>query len=227
MAYELLQSYKSWYLEDETASGSKLIFDTPIKMISILLRLPSRLVYFLYTLFLFTKSDIKTTVIPIVSYDPLISSDVDTDLNFETVLAAASAPLKDITHLPHTAFWIWFHVLQFDVSNQTLLPEEDENNKKDRPLPAKRISLKNAVILRWVLVPACWALSACYSIETVYASIALVALTIFYDEIGAHSGHWLLRNVVNAAGFASFEVGASLIAGAPYVFWTMLSVEWY
>ena len=44
------------------------------------------------------------------------------------------------------------------------------------------------------------------------ASIALVALTILYDELGAHRGHWFVRNAVNAAGFTSFEVGAALVA---------------
>ena len=110
-------------------------------------------------------------------------------------------------------FWVWFHVLQFDVSNQTLKPEEDEFNKKDRPLPAKRITWENALVLRWTLVPLCLLLSACYSIETVYASIALCILTWVYDEAGFAAGHWLGRNVVNAMGFASFEVGACLIAG--------------
>ncbi|EJD04462.1 uncharacterized protein FOMMEDRAFT_82531 [Fomitiporia mediterranea MF3/22] len=157
--------------------------------------LPSELLYHLWTLFLFTKSDIKTTVIPITS------------------LAVASAPLATTRHLPHVVFWIWFHVLQFDVSNQTLKPEEDEFNKRDRPLPAKRIMWKNALRLRWALVPACWTLSACYSLETVYASIALCLLTFIYDEMGFAAGHWLGRNFVNALGFMSFEVGACLVAG--------------
>ncbi|KAJ7186133.1 UbiA prenyltransferase family, partial [Mycena filopes] len=156
---------------------------------------PTRLGSFLYTLFLFTKSDIKTTLIPI------------------TFLAAASGPLSSVSRLPHIAFWIWLHLLQFDVSNQTMDPEEDAMNKQDRPLPSKRISLSQALFLRWLLVPLCWGLSICYSLETFYASIALVALTVTYDEFHAHSGHWLLRNTVNAAGFASFEVGATLIAG--------------
>ncbi|KAL5534703.1 hypothetical protein ACEPAG_1167 [Sanghuangporus baumii] len=156
--------------------------------------LPSELCYHLWTLFLFTKSDIKTTVIPITS------------------LAAASAPLASLDRLPHVIFWIWFHVLQFDVSNQTLKPEEDEYNKRDRPLPSKRITWRNAITLRWALVPACWILSAFYSIETVYASITLCILTFIYDELGASAGHWFLRNFVNALGFMSFEVGACLVA---------------
>ncbi|KAJ7615482.1 UbiA prenyltransferase family-domain-containing protein [Roridomyces roridus] len=135
----------------------------------------------LYTLYLFTKSDIKTTVIPI------------------TFLASASAPLASISRLPHITFWIWLHLLQFDVSNQTMDPEEDAMNKQDRPLPSKRMTLEQAIILRWILVPLCFAWSLCYSVETLYASIAL--------------RHWFIRNAVNAAGFAAFEVGATLVAG--------------
>lgn len=91
--------------------------------------------------------------------------------------------------------------------------EEDRQNKPDRPLPAGRISIRQAVILRWTLVPICFAVSALYSVQTVYASIALVTLTILYDELGAHAGHWSTRNIVNGAGFAAFEWGSTLVAG--------------
>ncbi|KAK7014388.1 UbiA prenyltransferase family [Favolaschia claudopus] len=154
----------------------------------------SETAYTAYTLFLFTKSDIKTTLIPI------------------TFLAAASAPLASLSRLPHVIFWIWLHLLQFDVSNQTLDPEEDAMNKQDRPLPSRRISLSQAILLRWLLIPACALLSICYSVETLYSSFALVLFTLIYNEWRAHSGHWLLRNTVNAAGFASFEFGATLTA---------------
>ena len=82
-------------------------------------------------------------------------------------------------------------------------------------MPSKRITWRNAKILRWLLVPACWILSAFYSVETVYASIALCILTFIYDEMGASAGHWFLRNFVNALGFMAFEVGACLVAGTP------------
>ncbi|KAJ7276813.1 UbiA prenyltransferase family-domain-containing protein [Mycena rebaudengoi] len=165
------------------------------KTLSVLQKALWRVLFLLHTTFLFTKSDIKTTVLPI------------------TCLVSTSAPLSSIYHLPHVIFWIWLHVLQFDVSNQILDPAEDALNKKDRPLPSNRISTCDAIILRWLLVPVCMGLSAFYSAETVYASIALIFLTIIYNECSAHKRHWLIRNVVNAAGFASFEVGASLVAG--------------
>ncbi|RDX47517.1 hypothetical protein OH76DRAFT_1354186 [Lentinus brumalis] len=157
-------------------------------------RLLAKVPYFLHTCFLFTKSDMKTTVVPVSS------------------LAAASAPLSDISRLVHIVFWVWLHVLQFDVSNQTMDPDEDEMNKRDRPLPAKRITLQQALFFRWLLVPICWAYSALYSIETLYASMALVALTVIYDELGAHRMHWAIRNLVNALGFCAFETGATLVA---------------
>lgn len=85
-------------------------------------------------------------------------------------------------------------------------------NKRDRPLPSGRISLAAAVRLCWALDPLCWLLSLCYTIETFWASVVLVALTILYDELGAHSGNYVVRNVVNAAGFAAFEMGATMVA---------------
>ncbi|KAI0753485.1 UbiA prenyltransferase family [Daedaleopsis nitida] len=158
-------------------------------------KLATLLASFLVTCFLFTKSDIKTTVIPV------------------SALAAASAPMHSATRLLHVVFWVWFHVLQFDVSNQCMDPDEDAQNKSDRPLPAKRISIENAIRIRWLLVPACFALSLLYSVETFYASLALIILTLIYNEFGAHKGHWVIRNLVNALGFASFEAGATLVAG--------------
>jgi len=147
------------------------------------------------TLFLFSKSDIKTTLIPV------------------TVFAAAAAPLASPRKLLETSFWIWLHLLQFDVSNQTMSPEEDIHNKPDRPLPSGRVTLRQALIFRWVLVPMCIGYSAFYSAAVAWSSAGLVLMTIIYDELGAHSKHWAIRNVVNAMGFGFFELGSTLVAG--------------
>lgn len=129
----------------------------------------------------------------------------------------AAAPELQPGNILHSICWIWIHLLQFDVSNQTLSPEEDQQNKSERPLPAGRMTFRDALIFRWVLVPICLLYSLCYSVETFYASVALCALTFIYDEMGAHSSHWVVRNVVNASGFASFEAGATLVASEyPY-----------
>lgn len=92
-------------------------------------------------------------------------------------------------------------------------PEEDMKNKADRPIPAKRISLETAYMLRWALPVVCSLWSASYSKEVLYASIANCVLTYIYNEMGIAAGHWSGRNIVNALGYASFEWGACLIAG--------------
>ena len=112
----------------------------------------------------------------------------------------------------HVIPWMWVHLLQVDVANQNVSPEEDERNKSYRPLPAKRITLNNARILRWALIPICYLLSVCYSIQVLYVSIALSVTNWIYNE-GRGSSPWFSRNLLNAIGLASFEVGACLIAG--------------
>ncbi|KAG2125487.1 UbiA prenyltransferase family [Suillus clintonianus] len=149
---------------------------------------------FLVTIFLFVKSDIKTTLVPI------------------TILSVSSAPLCTPDRIFPVVWWIFLHLLQFDTSNQILDVEEDAKNKPVRPLPAGRISLRHATILRWGLVPACWIISALHGGPVLLSSMALVLFTVLYNELQANR-HWLTKNIVTAIGFASFEVGGTLIAG--------------
>jgi 4-hydroxybenzoate polyprenyltransferase len=129
------------------------------------------------------------------------------------VFAVVAAPLCSLKRLPHVIFWTWLHILQFDVSNQCLSLEEDKRNKSDRPLAAGRISVQHAVILRWALLPLCLFISLSYSVQVLYASVAMAALTIIYNECQAHAAHWSVRNILNAVGYATFEIGATLVAG--------------
>ena len=69
-----------------------------------------------------------------------------------------------------------------------------------------------AVYLRWTLIPFCWIISWCYSIPTLCASVALITLTVLYNELSAHREGWILKNLLNAAGYAAFETGATLIS---------------
>jgi len=147
------------------------------------------------TMFYFTKSDIKTTVIPV------------------TVFAAFAAPFESNLSLLHASIWTWLHLLQFDISNQIIGVEEDKLNKPDRPIASGRISLEDAWILRWALVPICVAYSAFYSIPVALTSLAIAVLSFCYNEVGVHKGHWVGRNSIVAVGFGLYELGASLVAG--------------
>ncbi|KAJ7824808.1 hypothetical protein B0H14DRAFT_3727535 [Mycena olivaceomarginata] len=134
--------------------------------------------YHVNTLWLFTKSDFMTTMIPI------------------SIFAIVAAPLTSIHNIPHLVFWLWFHLLGFNTSNQT----------------ASRITLRNAIILRWTLMPMCWALSLAYSKETMFASMALSVFTLMYNELRGSGAHFVFRYALNGLGFAAFEAGTTLVA---------------
>ncbi|KAF7289942.1 S-adenosyl-L-methionine-dependent methyltransferase [Mycena indigotica] len=149
-------------------------------------------IYHAHTLWLFTESDFMTTMVPI------------------SLFAMVAAPLRSPYNVPHLIFWLWFHLLAFNTSNQTS-SLEDATNKPDRPIPARRISLRHAKVLRWTLTPACWLLSRAYSQETMFASMALSVFTWMYNELHGNSRS-LSRYALNGLGFAAFEAGTTLVA---------------
>jgi hypothetical protein len=160
-------------------------------------------------LYLFTRSDLKTIVLPVVCL-PLIPIHPHNNF-FQTVFAYLSA--SDITaeRLLCAVLWTWLHLLQFCVSNQSLNPEEDAKNKPWRPIPSGIVSVVYARILRWILLYLCLSLSI--SLEAQWQGISLAIAFIAHNELHLHS-HWLMRNACNAWGYASFNAGASAIAGA-------------
>ncbi|KAH8800591.1 UbiA prenyltransferase family [Flagelloscypha sp. PMI_526] len=142
------------------------------------------------TLFLFTYTDFKTIFFPV------------------SLFALANAPLSDFRNALPTFFWIWLHQLHINVSNQYRSLDEDKVNKPWRPLPAGLISSRNAIILRFALVPACLLYSMFSSQCTVLPSLAMALEFIAYDDAKL-SRHWLSKNIMNAIGYVSFEYGAT------------------
>jgi len=152
----------------------------------------------LYTLFLFTKSDIKTTLVPIA------------------IVGMVAAPVYSFRHFLEEFSWIWLHLLQFTTANQSsslTAITEDTDNKPDRPIPSGRMTRKQVRVLRWSLVPVCWWVSSWFGKSVVYASVGVVAITFWYNELNGGGRHWFVRNLLNGIGFGAFETGAVLLAG--------------
>jgi 4-hydroxybenzoate polyprenyltransferase len=179
----------------------------------------STLSYHLYTLFLFTKSDMKALVLPAVRDIHIgLSSFVFDEpchltLTSQTLFAAAAAPSWSISRLLHALLWLWVHTLQFGLANQTH-PQaiaEDVVNNPYRPLPTGRISVRTACILRWMIIPLCLLLSAVHGPRTIFASCLGSLYILAYNEGGGARSHWLVRNALNAVGFAVAKAGATLI----------------
>ncbi|KAN0142074.1 UbiA prenyltransferase family domain containing protein [Lactarius tabidus] len=142
-------------------------------------------------LYLFTRSDLKTILLPVTLFAFLASPSTTPDRMFFSML------------------WTWLHLLQFCVSNQSLDPEEDSSNKPWRPIPTGLISVDAARSLRWMLMPLC--LSVSVRLEAYWQGISLALAFLAHNEFGLHS-HLFLRNICNAWGYASFNAGAFAIA---------------
>lgn len=146
------------------------------------------------TVFLFTKNDIRTTLIPV------------------TIFALSAASKYDPIHAWNAPLWIWFHLLQFNIANQIQDPEEDRKNKPSRPIPAGRISVDSAADIRWVMIPVCLMLSLWYGTQALLASTVFAVLTIWYNELhGDKMG--LSKNVLTAILYGCLEVGGT-VAGS-------------
>ncbi|RPD60601.1 hypothetical protein L226DRAFT_545112 [Lentinus tigrinus ALCF2SS1-7] len=146
--------------------------------------------YHAYTLYLFTKSDMKTILFPI------------------TLFAWCTVPHRAIAAFAKAFIWTWLYLLQFCVSNQSLSPGEDLINKPWRPIPAGRVSIGNARLLRWILLPLCLLFS--YT-SGVFPVGVILALGIFLHNEMRLDSHWFTRNVLNAIGYAVFDAGATSI----------------
>ncbi|KDR74291.1 hypothetical protein GALMADRAFT_250079 [Galerina marginata CBS 339.88] len=158
----------------------------------------SRVVYHAFTLFLFSKSDIKTTLIPV---------------SFFALGAAPLSPTNRMSHAIQAVVWIWLHLLHFNLANQVRDPEEDMRNKPWRPLPSGRITLANARRLRYLAPLICMLNSLCYSRTIFFASAFFAALVPMYHELHGDS-HWLSKNLMNAVGYTCFAMGSTLIASS-------------
>ena len=125
-----------------------------------------------------------------------------------------TAPTYKHSSLLHSVLWLWVHTLQLGLANQTLpyALSEDRVNHPHRPLPTSRITVRQARTLRWMIVPLCLLLSAAYGPRTLLTSFGVSLFMLAYNECGGAHGHWLVRNALNAIGYALAEVGATLVA---------------
>ncbi|KAJ3534808.1 hypothetical protein NM688_g7078 [Phlebia brevispora] len=142
----------------------------------------------LKTLYLFTKSDFKSILLPIMFF------------------ACAGAGSLHYVQVFRAFFWTWMYLLQFCVSNQSLCPEEDAQNKPFRPIPSGHITIEQARRVRWVLIPVCLAVSTCCGV--LVPGITLTIHFILHNELRLDA-NWITRNVLNALGYCAFDSGAS------------------
>ncbi|KAG0701401.1 UbiA prenyltransferase family-domain-containing protein [Suillus ampliporus] len=146
----------------------------------------------LETAWLFTRSDFKTVILPVMVFANVVS------------------PRHNPLVLSCSLCWLWFHLFQDNVANQSYSAPEDLLNKPWRPVPSGRISVKDSCALRWGLMVFCLGFSSLFGLKLIITSAVFTVLVILHDDFGL-SGHPIGKNLLNAGGYASFELGSTLI----------------
>lgn len=124
--------------------------------------------YHLYTALLFSRSDFKTILFPVVCIKLNTCSRPKAESVLQSAFACAVAPVHSISRLLLGMLWIgWTHQLMCNVSNQARSCDEDAINKPWRPLSSGRITERHARILRWMLVLVCVTISALFGPDLV------------------------------------------------------------
>jgi 4-hydroxybenzoate polyprenyltransferase len=134
----------------------------------------------------------------------------------QTIFALGTAPVCRSSPVENTlkaVFWLWSVLLQFNLINQTVLPEEDAENKPWRPIPAGRITLRNAIILRWISIPLCAMLSSYFGTATLVSCILFTFFASLYNFCDGDKNGFV-KNLINGFGSCSLALGTTLVAGA-------------
>lgn len=108
--------------------------------------------------------------------------------------------------------WNWFNLLVFNLANQRLPNSvlEDSVNKPWRPVPSRRISEEETRRLLLVLIP-CGLLLSIF-LGGLKETASMLILTWMYNDLGGADENYILRNIINAAGFICHGSGATIIA---------------
>lgn len=168
------------------------------------------LLFFIRTLWLFTRSDIKTVVGPQVAFG-LVSAFSGSRLTTNP----SPNGLEIATRLPQLILWIWSTLLVHTISNQRLASSvvEDSANKPWRPLPTRRLTPAEARRLLLSLIPIVVLTSFLLGgWDGMQATIALQMFSYMYNDLGGANESFIIRNTLNACGLTCFSVGAGTVA---------------
>lgn len=162
------------------------------------------------TVFLFTKSDFKSIVLPQSVFGvAAILAELD---------PTPSAAVKVASRIPQMVTWLWLNLLVLNIANQRREESviEDSVNKPWRPIPSGRITPAEAQAALYLAAPGVLFMSATLlGHRTLLPNLVLLLLVWLYNDVGAAEAGPVWRNLVNAVGVASFGWGAaaSLLSG--------------
>lgn len=168
---------------------------------------PERLTDIPHNLWLLTKDDNATFVIPNTVFG------ICAALAGSRLITYEHTSTTVLTRLPWVFLFNWLNLLIFDLANQRL-PEsakEDALNKPWRPVPSGRMTspqIRQSMLLALPLV-----LAFNHYVLTVGSETALIyILTWMYNDLRGGDEGWILRNVIISFAFAFYNIGSLKVA---------------
>ena len=165
------------------------------------------ILYDAHTIWLVTRNDLKSIVFPETAFGicsalsgPMLTSNSSPD---------AICILKRV---PQVILWNWINVLIFDLANQRLPNSiiEDSVNKPWRPIPSGRLSACQARRLLLAILPISVIIT--FYIGGMEETIVMNTLEYMYNDLGGADENFVVRNLINAAGFICYSAGATRVA---------------
>ena len=130
------------------------------------------------------------------------------------VLTSNESPhaISILKRVPQVILWIWINLLIFDLANQRLPKSiiEDSVNKAWRPIPSGRLSAHQARRLLLGTLPI--AILVTHYTGGMEETIVMNTLVYMYNDLGGADENFVVRNVINAAGFICYSAGATRVA---------------
>ena len=175
--------------------------------------------YHLYSIWLFTFSDMKTIMFPMTIFGTVNA--------LTSPVFGGPSISKDtlVRRIPLTLFWVWTNLCPFVIDNQRQPSsiEEDRLNKPWRPLPSGRMSEATA---KRIMVYLCFAaIIPSLQLGGLKQSLALIAYGHSYNHLDGAKG-LISRNAINACGFLCFGLGAMEVALGSGLPWNAHMVRW-
>ncbi|KAF2649442.1 hypothetical protein K491DRAFT_734676 [Lophiostoma macrostomum CBS 122681] len=174
---------------------------------------PRKALHNVYTIWLFTRSDLKTIVVP-STFFAFVFASCGPGVYVDRTPSAMSV----VRHVPRTVFWVWINLLPFAIENQRQPDSvvEDAENKPWRPLPSKRLTARQAVRL----MVAFYTLAVVVSLALggIVQCLALVILGYWYNDLSGANCSCITRNFINGCGYVCFLSGALEVISGRSVF---------
>lgn len=168
--------------------------------------------YQLYTIWLFTENDITTFLVQCFLFGIFGAASG----RLTTTVGARPFGFFDaVANLPRLVLFNWLNLLIFNLGNQSMpgAPEEDALNKPQRPIPAGRITQREAqnLLMGLILVT----LPVMFALDVHLETSLLIVFEYMYNELGGGDVHYHVRNALLGIGFALYNAGSLKLAVGP------------